>query len=196
MKHTITVLLTLLVIASVHAQGTFIHRVDMTRNNNPYYTGAIILDSGWEFWGFGYDNQATQDWEIGRLYPVGGNWYIGGYAAYWPDSKKWFALPWVTYYDSLANGQLNINLCTYIPLNGGPRILFSDGSTLVWQDKRGNDFGLVASYWRFGNAPATLRIGPTIGLSLGKTKLRINYEPLHILGSGPSVLRIETTFRF
>lgn len=196
MKTLATLLLVALVTSHAVAQRTLIHRIDMSRSNEPYHVTAILLDSGWEFWAFASTRSELLDLEVGRLYPLGKKLLVGGYATYWPDSKEWFGIPWVSYNDSVAGGQLNVNLAAYIPLNGGPRILFSDETTLVWQSKTFN-YGVVVSYWKFGDDTATIRLGSTFRFAVGKTtNLKINYQPLFLAGQGQPNWRIELSQRF
>lgn len=200
MKKTILALLAALVIGGTTAtaqEGTLIHRIDMSRGSDPYHTTAIMTDRGWEFWAFGSNSYDLIDLEFGRLYPIGSKLLVGGYAVYWPSSKKFFALPWATYSDQFLGGTATINMAAYLPVNGGPRILFSDSSSLMWQDKRGNAVGLSASYWQFDRDPATLRVGPAVSLRLNSTTtLKLSYQSAYLIGDGQPVGRAEFVIRF
>ena len=193
---TLSTLLAALVTNQVSAQGTLIHRIDMSRGTEPYHTTAVILESGWEFWAFGSTRSDLLDLEIGKLFPVGAGLYVGGYLIWWPEFKKTFVAPALSYNQDMLGGQLSVFAATYVPLNGGPRIVIVDDASLIW--KNGNTgYGLAANYFQFDRDPANLRIGPTVRLPIGKTtNLKLSYQPVFLVGHGQPVWRVELATRF
>jgi hypothetical protein len=197
MRHCYLLVIAMAIVSQpAGAQTTLTQRVDMSREAKPYYTAGVVLENGWELWGFGYTHAQTADLEVGKLIPVGEKLFLGGYGVLWPDSGKVYLLPWAVYTDRVLGGTLSLNLATYLPLNGGPRILFSDNSTLVWRDRRGNGIGLSGALWSQEGTKPTLRIGPQLELVYRATTLKVNYQPLYLTGSGPGVARIEVVQKF
>lgn len=195
MKILTSLLLAALVTCQAIAQGTLIHRVDVSRGSQPYHTTALILDTGWELWGFGDSNRESLDLELGRLFPVGKNLLVGGYAINWPASKKWFVAPAFSYSQRVFGGQLGAFVAMYVPLNGGPRTLLADD--ISWTKLAcGFSYGLAANYWQFDHDPVTLRLGPTAKVLVGDTTLKISYQPWYPVGRGKPVLRLELSQRF
>ena len=194
-KALIAVIAAFAVSVSASAPTTVIYRTDMSRGNQPYQTAALLLANGWEAWFFGANDPKLLDIEIGRLYTGGKNCNIGGYGTYWPDSGKLFLIPWVSYNDKLAGGDLSLNLGWFAPLNGGPRITFCDESTLLWHAKK-FDYGLVLSHWHYQGSMPTTRIGPTVRFNAGNVDVKINYQPVFLSGNGSPTWRLEITHRF
>ncbi len=196
MKALLSVLVSFVLVMPAFGQTTLIQRVDMSHGNQPYYTSAVLLSSGWELWGFGHTHAATRDLEVGKLLPVNKKLLLGGYGVLWPDSGKAFAMPWATYNDKIGSAALNLNLAAYLPVNGGPTILFSDESSLVWFTRH-QDWGVgaVASYWAEERISPMLRLGPTIRWSHGDTSVKVNYQPFYTVGKGEPTWRFEVSFR-
>jgi len=193
---TLTSLLAALIACLAAAQGTVIHRIDMSHGSEPYHVTAVLLDSGWELWAFGSTRSDLLDLEVGRLFPVSKNLLLGGYAIYWPDAKKSFVAPALSYNQSIGTGQLSIFAAIYQPLNGGPHILLVDDASFIWK-QRETSYGLAANYFQFGSDPASLRVGPTARLPLGHTtNLKLSYQPLYLVGHGQPTLRVELSQRF
>lgn len=195
MKTLVTLLLVALVTSQALAQGTLIHRIDVSRGIQPYHTTALILDTDWELWAFGDTSSESLDLELGRLFPIGKNLLVGGYAISWPASEKWFVAPAVSYSQKAFGGQLSAFVAMYVPLNGGPRILLADDISWTKQT-RGFSYGLAANYWQFDHDPATLRLGPTAKVLVGDTTLKISYQSLYLVGHGRPTVRLELSQRF
>lgn len=193
------IVVTALLVALVRlgfAQGTLIHRVDMSRGSEPYHVTAVISDSGWELWAFGSTRHELLDLEMGRLFPVEKNLLVGGYAIYWPASGEWFVAPALSYNQSLLGGQLSVFALIYVPLNNGPRISLVDDASLTWSSGKVR-YGLAANYFKFGDDPASLRLGPTVRLPLGETtNIKLGYQPLYLAGQGKPSWRVELSQRF
>lgn len=97
----------------------------------------------------------------------------------------------------IDSGKLSLNFAAYAPINGGPPILLSDGSSLTWQNRRGFSGGITATYWKFDSDPATLRVGPTATVPLGSnTSLHVSYQPFYLVGHGAPTWRTELIVRF
>lgn len=173
---------------------TLIQRFDLSRGSAPYLTTAWLDKSGWEVWAFGDSRSDTLDLEFGRLLVNKGKWSLSGYAVNWPQSGKWFVIPWTTYSDTVAKGALTFNLATYVPLNGGPNIWFSDGSSLMWPLTSGTKLGISGA---FSQSPGSnqLRFGPQIELPLGTATLRVSYHPF-VMGDARATMRVEITQKF
>lgn len=192
MKIILSTLLAAFVTSQAFAQTTIIYRADMSRSNEPYHVTAVILNSGWEFWAFGSTRSELLDLEVGRLFPVNKNLLLGGYAIYWPDTKKSFVAPALSCSQPIFGGKLNVFAAMYVPLNDGPRILVVDDLSLTW-----NGLGLAANYFKFASDPASLRLGLTDRLPIGKTtSLKLSYQPFYLVGHGQPTVRVELSQRF
>lgn len=194
MKIVGSILVTVALAATTQAQ-TLLQRTDVSHSKKPYHVSAIFLKDGWELWAFGDTRRQSLDIEVGRSLWSNGAWSFSGYGVVWPDSNKWFALPWVNYSSRLAGGALSANLAAYMPLNGGPKILFSDGSALIWRNTKGNGIGVSASYWGEEGMPASLRVGPQVELTVNKSHIKLYYQFVYVKGSGKPGARLEVTQR-
>jgi|GEM_PF-7060205 len=182
-------------VSAVSAQ-TSISWVDMSHGANPSLTTAFIAKDGWEFWAFGANNSDARDLELGRLYPVGKRWLVGGYGVIWPASGKVFGLPFAMYQDDVLGGHLRLKLGSYLPLNGGPTILFSDESSLLWRARKGISWGPILSYSQVGDAQPTVRLGLTLRLTKGTTGLELSCQPVYLSNRGLTSFRIGITQGF
>jgi len=171
-------------------------------------TIAVITPSI-EFFALGY-NTRHKDLEVGKLFPVkGGKFLVGGYLVSFPDTNKYFLLPWVVYNDKFGKAQLNVNLAQYVPLNGGPRIFFSTESSLVYPIGKKFELGISGSFARVNGGETPFSIGPTLRYKLKNSILKINYQPFAVnsplsvfghrssdLGAVPSKVRLQVTSFF
>ncbi len=192
---TVSFVVALTVAASATAQLS-ITRMDVNKGGNPSLTTAFIAKDGTEVWVFGADRADTQDVELGHLYPLGKKWLVGGYGAYWPGSKKVFALPFVLYHDTVLGGQLTLKLGDYLPLNGGPTILFSDESSLLWRARKGMSWGPILSLSKVRDDKPTVKLGLSLHLSRGRTDLELGCQPVYLSGGGAPHFRIAVSQGF
>ena len=171
-------------------------------------TAAVITPSI-EFFALGY-NTNHKDLEIGKLFPIkGGKFLVGGYAVVFPDTDKYFLLPWIVYNEKFGKARLNVNLAQYVPLNGGPRIFFSTDSSLVYPLGEKFELGLSTSFARVNGGETPFSLGPTLRYKLKNNILKVNYQPFAAnpplsvfggrssnLGGVPSKLRLQVTSFF
>lgn len=176
---------------------TLLHRIDMRPHQLPYHTSAWLDKSGWEIWAFGETDPSLLDLELGKMTPVGKQWLLGGYGVFWPQAGKIFAMPWLTYSTPMGGGLFTANLASYLPVNGGPIILFMDDTSLVWSNKASQGIGLVASLFHVQGDPWAVPIGLTARLPLDKrTNLKLNYQPFQLVGHTQAQVRLELSHRF
>lgn len=177
---SIVSLVVAIVIATTASAQTVLSRVDVNKWGNPSLTTAFFTKDGWEVWVFGANRSDTQDLELGHLYPLGKKWLAGGYGVIWPDSGKVFGLPFVMYRDSVVGGSLTLKIGSYLPLNGGPRILFSDESSLKWRAGKGVSWGPVFSYGQVNGGKPTEKLGLSINLTRGGTDLELSCQSVYL----------------
>lgn len=192
MRNIVTALAALVFASTVSAQ-TSVSWVDSAKGGSPSVTTAFITKDGWEVWAFGANNPKTLDLELGHLYPVGKKWLVGGYAVLWPASGKVFGLPFAIYQDDVLGGHLCLKLGSYLPLNGGPTILFSDESSLLWRARKGTSWGPILSFSQSGDAQPTAKLGLTLRLTKGTTTLELSCQPVYLSNRGLTRFRIGIT---
>lgn len=176
------------------AQNTLLQRVDLSPNRGPYAVTAVITPDI-ELWAFGWQNKQEVDLEVGRLVPIG-NFLVGGYAVAWPDSGKYFAMPWVTYTGKLGNAEAVANLSMYLPINGGPTIFYSSEIAVRWPVNRHLSAGVAASFWEQDSGPMPLQFGPSLRFSSGSTAIKWNWEPFATSGKASQRHQIEVSRKF
>ncbi len=186
----IAVIFCLALCGTTEAQTILINRFDATRGGKPYDTIGVLTPQI-ELWAFGWNTRQAQDLQIGRLWPVSKTLSIGAYAVTWPTQNKQFIEPWIDYNDSLGAAKVSISLAQYVPLNGGPRIFFSNESSIRWQAGHDREAGIVVSFWRENSGAAPIRLGPTIRWKIGTSNVRLNWQPLSFNGSAPERLRLQ-----
>lgn len=189
-------LITALACATIAPAQSSLAWWDVQKGSDPYLTTAYFAKQGWEVWVFGANRADTQDVELGQLFPVGKNWLVGGYAAVWPQSGKWFAIPIAIYQRDLLGGHLTLKLGQYLPLNGGPRILFSDESSLLWRARKGMSWGPILSYVQVNGNKPTARLGLTLRLTKGRTGLELSCQPAYLSGNGETRFRVGVSQGF
>lgn len=196
MKNIITALAFVTATSTTVLAQTSISWVDSAKGGPPAVTTAFITKDGWEVWAFGVNNPKTLDLELGRLFPLGKKWLVGGYVAIWPESKKSFGIPFAMLNDRVLGGSLCLKLGYYLPLNGGPTILFSDESSLLWEAKKGVRWGPIVSYLQVDGGKPTARLGLSLRLTRGASTLELSCQPVYLSGSGETRFRIGLTQRF
>lgn len=189
---------TLFVIAALAATAsaqTLTQRIDFSRGSQPYTTTFWLDKSGWELDWFG--NNASQNWDIELSHSIltTSHLTVCAGAVSWPASRKYFGLLTAFYTDKLAGADLFLMVGGYLPLNGGPQILLSDDSALMWPSGKDTKLGVGTTFFLEGGA-AQLRLGPQLEYTLRGTTLRLSYQPFHLVGKGPVVTRIELSTRF
>lgn len=204
MKHNLTLVIAffLALVASAAAQDTTLYqRFEFSRGTDPYHVTALFTKEGWEVWAFGDTSRQGNllDVEVGHpIAQFGKHCTLLGYAVLWPTSNKWFAIPWLNYTGTLpGRADYSLNLAGYLPVNGGPHILFSDGSHIMWRDLKGNGIGMAGFLWNQQGFASTLRLGVQADVVVSKTlSLTFGYQPFYLQGAGNPVFRVESTFKF
>jgi hypothetical protein len=171
--------------------NVFMNRVDSVRGQDTLTTAVITPHL--EIFALGWNTPTAKDFEVGKLFPISKNWSAGGYLVSWPDSNKYFLLPWINYHDHIGNWKFSADLVRYLPLNQGPSIFFTnEASAIVPMGKR-MDIGVVFSFFQKNNGPAPIRLGPTLRWHDGKIAIKLNYQPeaLSFHGRAPSKLRLQ-----
>lgn len=176
-------------------EALVINRVDANRGAGPSFTNGIVLfDSGLEFWSLGNGT----DLEVGKLWPIYQHKQVsllaGGYVVYWPESEDYFLLPWLHGEASTGRLCLAADVAGYLPLTGGPSILFSNEVSLTYQPRKGLRLGLATAFWDQEGYDVTARLGPTVKLNLGS---RDRVEIRYLFGeNGNNNLRVQWNHRF
>ncbi|OGD61136.1 hypothetical protein A3A71_00875 [Candidatus Berkelbacteria bacterium RIFCSPLOWO2_01_FULL_50_28] len=183
-------------VASIVSAQTSLVWVDSAKGGSPSVTAAFFAKDGWEVWAFGANNPKTLDLELGRLFPWGKKVLVGGYVAVWPDSNRTFGIPFVMVNDKVLGGHLCLKLGCYLPLNGGPTILFSDESSLLWEAKKGLSWGPILSYVQVDGGKPIARLGLSLRLTKGDETLELSCQPVYLSGDGETRFRIGITHRF
>jgi hypothetical protein len=195
MKNKTLLIVTAALLAATANAQTLIVRTQARDASAPYSTLGLLLPSGWELWGFGLPNHRTADVQIGRVTPVNRNLLLGASLAYWPASKKSFVQPIGFYFGRAFGGDFKSQFATYVPLNGGPRIWFSEETRLDWH-VGGIHLGVSGSYWQFEGSDAEIRVGPIVRFPItqGATG-SVSCHPFYLSGKGDPTLRFEVTVR-
>lgn len=195
MKNLTTALAFFVTVSIVSAQTSVVW-VDSAKGGTPSVTAAFFAKDGWEVWAFGANNPKTLDLELGHLFPWGKKMLVGGYIAVWPEAKKSFGIPFAMFNDKVLGGHLRLKLGYYLPLNGGPRILFSDESSLLWEARKGVSVGPILSFVQVDNNKPTARLGLSLRLTKGDETLELSCQPTYLSGSGETRFRVGLSRRF
>ncbi len=195
MKVVITAIL-ICVVQFAQAQSSIITRFDGFRGSSPSY-GFGVVRPEIEVWALALPDYP--DVEIGKLFPVKcrGNdtLLVGGYAVSWPNARQYFALPW-GYYQNTSNGTtLSIQLGSYVPLNGGPTVFFSDESSLVHSVGNGVSLGLATAFWHQRGASNPMHFGPVLKAQLNRS-ISLSARALVFGSKAPDNFRLELTTTF
>lgn len=187
------------------AGTTLITRVDARKGATPYYVEGVVLQSGWELWGFGLDphwRSVPSDMEVGRLAMVpgsAGHVLAGGYGVLWPDHDRLFAEPYVVVDGRALRAYFHLDVGGYLPANGGPLVLYSNGASAAWPIGRQTEVGLVASFWRQGGGPTPVDFGPIVRTRIANVGLEFRYQPAALSPSGQGMedgFRVQVTRAF
>lgn len=143
--------------------------------------GAPEIDD-WELWAFNVDDYDTLDLEIGtKIAPLvqedGLTIDLYGYAAWWPATGDWFAMPWLTIEGNILGGKLKSYQAEYVPINGGPWIWFSSDTSLMWPVSDDVDLGLKAHWWKQEGFSTPVHWGFKAKKEIGKSCLEMSYCP-------------------
>lgn len=186
----------LLFAVSANAQTTAYTRFDGYRGSSPTYAIGVVRPE-LEFWAFTLPT--FPDLEIGKLFsvPAGKNFTVlaGGYAVSWPNAKQYFALPWVYAQASEGSTKLTVQLASYLPVNGGPTIFFSDESSVTYSLSKKLDAGVAAAFWNQPGSRLPLRFGPVIKAQLSKN-VGLSARALLFGGRAADSFRLELTTSF
>jgi hypothetical protein len=172
---------------------TLYYRTD-SKDGQTTHSYAVMTPT-LEVWAFSPETKYS-DLEIGRLYqvksPKATTLMLGGYYAIWPNQKQSFAVPYMLAKATVGRMHLAGTLGSYVPLNGGPNIIFSDeASALVNVDKK-VQVGIATSFWT-QDGSTTHRIGPKVSADIGEgytVSLR------YLQGNAPSTFRCLVTKAF
>lgn len=170
-KHLISLFAISLALATTpaNAQITTITRVDGMHGNQPTYTLGIMMPEI-ELWGFTFPS--APDIEIGRLWRVYKHSDItlsaGVYGTYWTNPQQYFAEPWI--HAELTRGKLGltIDVASYLPLNGGPTVLYADEIFAGYKVSPQLTTGLASAFWSQSGTNTTWGVGPGIKYSPSK----------------------------
>lgn len=181
--------------ATVSAGGKVFSRVDFFPGQpGSFTTGILLFDSGLEVWTFGNGS----DVELGKLWDVYHSKHVkvlaGGYVAYWPDTNQYFILPWLQGEVNSGRTQFKGSVSDYLPLNGGPNILYSNELALTYRPVKGIRLGVATAFWNQEGYQTTNRVGPKVEIDFGE---RDRLEVRHLLGrDGNNNTRVQWTHRF
>jgi len=187
---TITTVITsafVLFAATAANADTFLYRTDSKAGTTT--ESYAVMTPTLEVWAFSPKTNGA-DLEVGRLYqvksPKSTFLMVGGYYANWPNQKQSFAVPYLLAKATVGGVHLAGTLGTYVPLNGGPNIVFCDEASATVNVDKKVQVGLATSFWT-QDGSTTHRIGPKVHADLGGG-YAIDLRALH----GPSV---PDTFR-
>lgn len=163
------------------AQNYLLQRMDWTPGGKMNPVTAVITPNI-EVYMYGYANDNLVDLEVGvtRAMDKEKKLLLSLYAVTWPDYKKHFILPWLSYQGKVGSGELFVDIGYYQPLNSGPKVIYCNDVAYLWPlNKPGAkvpiEIGLSASFYRVDSEPAPVSFGPKVRVAKG---LEISWLPL------------------
>lgn len=191
------IVVTLMLAAAAHAEGTFLQRVDMPRGGESHWTSAWLDASGWEGWVFSLPDFPI--YEAGRLFPVKTGddtlLLVGGYGSWWQKTNQAFVEPFAVYHKPLSD-EWTFEACggAYVPLNGGPWVLYTNDVS-VNHDLGKVSVGIGANNWWQEGSSSTFGVGPKVKIS-GPAGSSLSLRYFWGLNGGVDTARVEGTINF